>query len=67
GASPLPLSTPFVSRAAGLARIIHDFDAASLVFRLHRTFAALENTGSIPVGRRKPCEAEFLRDPAPKS
>ncbi|MDD9965724.1 MAG: hypothetical protein OXR73_05820, partial [Myxococcales bacterium] len=51
----------------GLARIIHDFDAASLVVRLHRTFAALENTGSIPVGRRKPCEAEPLRDPTPKS
>ena len=50
-----------------LARIIHDFDAASLVVRLHRTFAALENTGSIPVGRRKPCEAEPLRDPTPKS
>ena len=36
-----------------LARLIHDFDAASLVLRLHRTFDALENTGSIPVGRQK--------------
>ena len=50
-----------------LARIIHDFAPASLVLRLHRAFAALENTGSIPVGRRKPCEAETLRDPTPKS
>ncbi|MDD9941399.1 MAG: hypothetical protein OXU20_10205, partial [Myxococcales bacterium] len=46
-----------------LARIIHDIDAASLVLRLHRTFATLGNTGSIPVGCRKPCEAESLRDP----
>ena len=38
-----------VLEAAGdLARIIHDFAPASLVLRLHRAFAALENTGSHP-------------------
>ncbi|MDD9969876.1 MAG: hypothetical protein OXR73_26755, partial [Myxococcales bacterium] len=66
----LSIATVFATGRSGsapLARIIHDFDAASLVLRLHRAFAALGNTGSIPVGRRKPCEAESLRDPTPKS
>ena len=31
--------------------------------QLHRTFASLVNAGSIPVGRRKPCEARPLRHP----
>ena len=52
---------------ATLARIIHDFDGASLVLRLHRASAELESTGIVPFGRRKSCEAEPLRDPAPMS
>ncbi|MDD9966991.1 MAG: hypothetical protein OXR73_12235, partial [Myxococcales bacterium] len=55
GDLPLPTGRlTFVARSViGLARIIHERCIASLVLRLHTAFAALANTESIPVGRRK--------------
>ena len=46
-----------------LARIIHQPTHARTTVRLRRTLIALEDTRGIPVGRRKACEAESLRDP----
>jgi hypothetical protein len=47
---------------SSLARIIHEGARPRTTARLHSASAALENTDSIPFERRKPCEADRLRD-----